>query len=114
MEDSIARLVANATNDLLGGQEARTVSRVRASSVLADLAQRIATESRETALLSLLNTEDMAARLDVSARRVRALAKARNIGWQVSRGTWVFTPDDVERLRPGPAGRRRQITGANS
>jgi hypothetical protein len=41
---------------------------------------------------------------------VRVLAKTRNIGWQISRGVWLFQPDDIEKLRPGLPGRPHKIT----
>lgn len=56
--------------------------------------------------LNYLTTEDMASRLGVSVRRVRALAASRQVGWQASRGTWIFRPEDVELLRPGKPGRK--------
>lgn len=107
-DQALAQMVESAADDLLGGQEARTITRVRAVHALSVLAQRIATDAANAALLSLLTTDDMAARLNVSARRVRALARARNVGWQVSRGTWIFRPDDIEKLRPYTAGRPRK------
>lgn len=55
-----------------------------------------------------LTTADVAADLGVSERRVRALASSRNVGQQVSRGTWLFTRRDVEALRDRRPGRPRQ------
>jgi plasmid maintenance system antidote protein VapI len=71
--------------------------------------------------MNLLTTADAARILGVSPRRVRALVKQRNrrltqaakargevavwIGRQVGGGgIWVFTEEEVELLRPGPAG----------
>jgi len=101
MEGAIAKALEALLGDMLGG----TVTRQRADHVMRTLAQRVATDTRNEALLSLLSTDDMASQLGVSVRRVRALARARGAGWQVSRGTWVFVPEDVERMRPGPPGR---------
>lgn len=67
-------------------------------------------EGQNYAVTSLLTTEQMAARLKISTRRIRVLAKTRNIGWQISRGVWLFTPDDVDKLRPRLPGRPTKIT----
>jgi hypothetical protein len=54
----------------------------------------------------LLTAADVAAILGVSDRRVRALAKRRNIGWQVpNTRIWLFRPYEVELLKPGKPGR---------
>jgi len=52
----------------------------------------------------LLTTADAARMLGVSTRRVRALAAARGIGRQVSRGVWIFTANEIGLLTPGPRG----------
>lgn len=46
----------------------------------------------------LLTTSEVADRLGVSPRRIRALAKSRKLGQQISRGTWLFTEADIEKL----------------
>lgn len=97
--------VTRALDDLFQDLPARPLTRHRVEHVMRGLAQRVASDASGETLLSLLTTQDMAERLGVSVQRVRALAKARGVGWQVSRGTWVFLPEDVERLRPGPVGR---------
>jgi len=101
------QLIDKALDDLFGDLADATLSRQHVEHVLRTLAQRVATDAANAALMSLLTTQDMAHRLFVSARRVRALARARGVGRQVSRGTWLFRPEDEERLRPGPPGRRR-------
>lgn len=55
----------------------------------------------------LLTTDEVAGRLSVSPRRVRALAARREVGQRVG-GAWLFSPDDVERLRPDKRYRRKQ------
>lgn len=66
---------------------------------------------RAYALSSLLTVDDLAAEFGVSPRRVRALAQVAHsrygTGWQTPRGEWLFTPEEIEILRPGPSGRRR-------
>lgn len=59
---------------------------------------------RAEAIRELLTTEDMAALLGVSRRRVQALAKRRGIGWSVGRDI-LFRPEDIERMQPGLPGR---------
>lgn len=109
MDDlTLSQMVDNAVGELLNGQAARTVSHDRAAHVLSILAQRVAVQAADMALSSLLTTDTVATILNVIPRRVRALAKARGVGWQVSRGTWIFRPDDVEKLRPYAIGRPRK------
>jgi predicted RNase H-like HicB family nuclease len=54
----------------------------------------------------LITTVDAAKQLDVSPRRVRALAKTRGVGQRYGRSL-LFTQDDIERMRPGLPGRPR-------
>ena len=54
----------------------------------------------------VLTAKAVADALGITPQRVRMLAQARGIGQQIERGVWLFMPDDVERLRPGPRGRR--------
>lgn len=74
---------------------------------------RAFTSGESYALTSLLTADDVADRLGVSVRRVRALAKVRHeqfgIGYQVP-GTsqWLFMPSEIESLRPGKSGRPRK------
>jgi hypothetical protein len=61
-------------------------------------------------LSTLLTIDDVAKRLQLSPRRIRALAAVRHtthgIGYQVP-GTaqWLFWPHEVDALRPGKPGR---------
>ena len=54
----------------------------------------------------LLTAKDMAEWLDVTPRRVRALAVRRGVGVMVG-GVRLFRPDDVELLKPDPRYRRK-------
>jgi hypothetical protein len=69
-------------------------------------------EGTASALLSLQTVEDAATTLGVSPRRVRTLAAVAHdrwsIGRQIARGVWLFTPDEVEQLRPGKPGRPKK------
>ena len=105
--------VNRAIDTLMGGTEARTMTRMRLETVLQALAHEVAHDAEIGVLMSLLTAEDAADRLNITARRVRAIARNRNvrgipIGWQVP-GTsqWLFRPDEVELLRPGKSGRPR-------
>ena len=57
--------------------------------------------------IEILDTVYMAEVFKVTPQRIRALAKHRGVGNQISRGVFVFVPSDIERLRPGPIGRPR-------
>lgn len=70
-------------------------------------------EGASYALGSLLTVEDVAERLHVSTRRVRAIARNRQergfpVGWQVP-GTsqWLFRPEDLDQLAPDEKYRRK-------
>lgn len=100
IEQLIESEIARALDGLFLEMPAAPLSRERVQHVLGQLAHRVAIDASHQALLSLMTTDDMAAKLGVSARRVRALAKSRGVGWQVSRGTWIFIPSDEEAMRP--------------
>lgn len=102
LNDLIGQDIERALDSLFGDAEAKTITRERAEHALRVAAQHIASEAADMALLSQLSAEQMAAILNVSKRRVRYLAAERGVGWQVSRGDWVFRAEDVERLRPRP------------
>lgn len=55
---------------------------------------------------NLLSTSDMAKALGVSESRVGEIARLREIGQLVGR-TRVFTPEDVDKMKPGDPGRPR-------
>jgi len=86
-------------------EDERQLSPIRVKHALNEVAQVAFGQGESYALLSLMPTANAALKLGVTERRIRALAKSRNIGWQVSRGTWLFRPEDIDKLRPGPCGR---------
>ncbi len=100
--------VAKAIEGMLGDLYAGTVTRPKAETILRRLAQQVSTAAAHGALLGLMNADDMAARLGISGRRVRALAKSRNVGWQVGQGVWVFRPEDVDLLQERVPGRPKK------
>lgn len=55
----------------------------------------------------ILSTADVAQRLGVSERRVRALAQERQIGFMLNSRQRVFTLPDLQKLRPKKRGRPR-------
>jgi predicted RNase H-like HicB family nuclease len=57
-----------------------------------------------TAGVQLLTTREVAERLNVTPRRVLALATSRGLGRKIGHSV-MFHPDEVEALRPGPVGR---------
>lgn len=58
----------------------------------------------------LLTAEDVAAVLGVTSRMVRQRAMTRGVGQKVA-GAWLFTPADVERLRPDERFRPKSMEG---
>jgi hypothetical protein len=98
VQDEVAKGLDALFGDLAG---AAPLTRHRVEHVLRIVAHHAATTGGDQALLELMTTEQMAGELGVSERRVRAIAKRRGVGWQISRGVWLFRPADVERLRPG-------------
>lgn len=65
------------------------------------------------ALDSLMTTEDMAHVLGVSQRRVNAIAQLEHQRWGTGRqvmgnNPWLFTPEEIESMRPGPVGHPRK------
>lgn len=102
--------IEHQTQILFPYDEGRT-GRLHVERALHAVARRAFEEGRAYALTSLLTVDDLAAEFRVSPRRVRALAQVAHdrygTGWQTPRGEWLFTPEEVEILRPGPPGRRR-------
>lgn len=82
-----------------------TVTETRLRHILTIVAERAFQQGESYALLSLLTVQDVAEMLGVSVRRVQALARTRHdrfgIGMQVGK-SWLFRPEEVEHLRPGP------------
>ena len=58
-------------------------------------------------MIELLTTDKVGLIFGVSARRIRQLARVRNVGQQVS-GIWVFTSEDIDLLRPKTTGRPKK------
>ena len=88
---------------------AGTMTEVRFRHALEAVAITAFSEGERAALAALMTTDEMAAELGVSVRRVQALVKSRpGVGWQVSRGTWLFRRDEIEKLRPRAVGRPKK------
>lgn len=61
--------------------------------------------------MTLHNTSNVAERLGIDPSRVRRLAQHHAIGTKVGPRSWVFTDEDVDRLRSvstGKAGRPKR------
>ena len=92
---------------------AGTVNSHRVQHHLDHIAQMAFNTGGSYALLSLLTVEDVAEQFHITPRRVRAIARVQHqrsaIGWQVP-GTnqWLFRPEELDFLRPGPPGRPRK------
>lgn len=52
---------------------------------------------------------DLARMFNVHPSVIGRRARIRGIGTQNANGTWVFTDEDVEKLRPLPPGRPRRV-----
>ena len=106
IDSQIEQEITRSLDTLFRDMPARTLSRTAMETVLRQTATRSAQWAQSGVLLSLLTAENVAEQLHVTSRRVRALARRRQIGWQVP-GThqWLFTPDEIESLRPGLPGR---------
>ena len=52
----------------------------------------------------LLTTREVAERLEVTPRRVLAIAASRGVGRKIGH-SMMFHPDELEAMRPGPVGR---------
>lgn len=81
-------------------------------SFLKKLTQQAFEEGQNYTLHSLMDIEDVATVLGVSTRRVRAIAVNRHqrhdVGWRIrGSGRWLFTPDDLEILKPRKYRRRK-------
>ena len=50
-----------------------------------------------------ITTKEMAQKINVTPRRITALANSRGIGKKIA-GAFFFRESDVERIKPGPAG----------
>jgi len=59
-------------------------------------------------MFELLTTDKVGKIFGISARRIRQLARVRGAGQQVS-GIWVFTSEDLEKLKPKATGRPKKI-----
>jgi hypothetical protein len=89
---------------------AGTMTETRLRTALSQVAQVAFSAGESYALLSLLTVDDVAEKLGVSVRRVRAIAKIKHeqfgIGFQVpNTAQWLFRPSEIESLRPGVVGR---------
>jgi len=58
-------------------------------------------------MIELLTTDNVADIFGISARRIRQLARVRRVGQQVS-GIWVFTSEEIDKLKPKKTGRPKK------
>lgn len=99
--------IDTAVADLTGGG-IRPVSPAIAETICRRLAHHAYNEGRRIAITELMDVPAAAEFLGVSPRRVRQLALSRNLGWQVSRGTWLFRPDDLAIMQERRVGRPKR------
>jgi hypothetical protein len=54
----------------------------------------------------LYTAKEIAPLVGTSEKRIRILAKQRNVGQKIGKwGMWVFIESDIQKLKPGPNGR---------
>lgn len=94
----LTQAVERAVEALLGDAAAATVTRADVLHVLSELAQHSAQQGADEALLSLVTLDEAALRLGVTRRRLRALARSLNMGWDVGRGQLILKRDEMRRL----------------
>lgn len=103
IDQGIAALVPNGAGPVTDRRLRREMDQV---------AQVAFREGEHYALSNLLTVEEVAERLNVTPRRVRAIARNRHqrfgLGWQVP-GTcqWLFRPEELEHLAPDERYRRK-------
>lgn len=102
--------IERSLDNLFGAEGAKTLSRQRVQNEFERLAHNVETATRDGVLMSLKSSGDVAelynvSRQSISIRVARLRARRGSFGWKVGRGVWVFTPEEVEELRPGKTGR---------
>lgn len=106
---SIVKSEIDKSIDALIPYGAGTVTETRLRHVLDKIGEIAFREGQGYALGSLMTIEDAANLIGVSPRRMRAIAKDRHerfgVGYQIAgTNTWLFRPEEIESLRPGPEG----------
>lgn len=86
-----------------------TPARLRDAGTVAKALHEGYQRGRVDALAELLTTEQVAAALGISVRRVQSLARARAVGWRIGRDI-LFRPEDLGALRDRLPGRPPKIT----
>lgn len=97
-------------DNLFGTGESCTLTRQRVAHELNRLATATENVTRDSVLMSLKSTEEVAemyqcSRQAINTRATRIREKRGSFGWKAGRGVWVFTPDEVSELEPGSPGR---------
>lgn len=107
--------IKRSLDNLFGQGEGAILTRQRVTHELERLAHEIEQITRDVVLMSLKSTGDVAdlynvSRQSINTRAARLRDQRGSFGWKVGRGVWVFTPDEVEELRPGKTGRPPSTT----
>lgn len=110
LQERIAYEIETALDALLQDKPGGTVTRHRLKTVLERMAHRVASDARNDTLINLKTSAEVAELYQCSKQAINARAKRfktrfGDFGWQVSSGMWIFIPEEVEQLRPGPPGR---------
>lgn len=99
LDGLIAQAIAEAKDTIGEGRP----SPARLEHALTVLTQRVADSTRDYTLSNLRTVDDLAAEFGVSERRIRAIATHRHerfgVGMRLGH-TWVWSPEEVEAMRP--------------
>lgn len=101
-------------DNLFGCEGAKLLTRQRVSYELEQLTHKTEVATRNNVLMGLRSSQQVAdfyrvSRQSINTRADRLRKEYGSFGWEVGRGWWVFTPDEVEQLRPGPPGRPKKL-----
>ena len=100
----VSREIQHALNELLPLHTSTGfVSRDLLQKQLQELCEHMEAAARDYDLDSLRTVDDVADELGVSVEHLRALARQRHSNYGMGRQfgeTWVWTPDEVDILRP--------------
>lgn len=109
----MCKLLTNVYYDelMIDGRTVITEQRLRRA--LENISQESFEIGREYALTNLMTTDQMAASVGVTVRRMQAIVKNRHdrfgVGFQIrGKNPWIFTPEETEILRPGKVGRPKK------
>lgn len=110
--------IDNWVDTLMNGEEAGEITREVVYNTLLSLTCEVAEVAYHKTISDLNDSQFKSSqevadlygvsRQSINARANRFKKRLGSFGWQVGQGAWVFTPEEVELLRPGPSGRPKK------